>query len=73
MHAHPPTAKIQQAESDPKLKMSLVFRWYLGLSSTWANTGVVDRCVSSLISNLISGTGALVIFNGGGVNGLCSS
>ena len=36
-------AKIQQAGKDPKLKMSLVFRWYLGLSSTWANTGVADR------------------------------
>jgi len=23
--------------------MSLVFRWYLGLSSTWANSGVADR------------------------------
>ena len=38
-------AKIAQANSDPKLKMSLVFRWYLGLSSTWANTGVADRAM----------------------------
>ena len=38
-------AKIAQAHSDPKLKMSLVFRWYLGLSSTWANTGVADRAM----------------------------
>jgi len=36
-------AKILQAGKDPKLKMSLVFRWYLGLSSTWANSGVADR------------------------------
>jgi len=36
-------AKIIQAGKDPKLKMSLVFRWYLGLSSTWANSGVADR------------------------------
>jgi len=35
--------KIQQAGRDPKLKMSLIFRWYLGLSSTWANSGVADR------------------------------
>ncbi|KAH9255779.1 hypothetical protein BASA81_006173 [Batrachochytrium salamandrivorans] len=38
-------AKIQQAERDPKLKMSLVFRWYLGLSSTWANAGVAERAM----------------------------
>jgi len=38
-------AKIEQAGRDPKLKMSLVFRWYLGLSSTWANAGVADRAM----------------------------
>jgi trans-AT polyketide synthase/acyltransferase/oxidoreductase domain-containing protein len=37
--------KIEQAGRDPKLKMSLVFRWYLGLSSTWANAGVADRAM----------------------------
>merc|ERR1711916_169684 len=26
-----------------KLKMSLCFRWYLGLSSFWANNGIADR------------------------------
>jgi len=35
--------KIERANKDPKLKMSLVFRWYLGLSSGWANAGVSDR------------------------------
>jgi len=31
--------KIELAERDPKLKMSLVFRWYLSKSSGWANRG----------------------------------
>jgi len=35
--------KVERAESDPKLKMSLVFRWYLGLSSLWARFGVPER------------------------------
>jgi len=37
--------KIERAERDPKLKMSLVFRWYLGQSSMWANRGVEDRAL----------------------------
>jgi trans-AT polyketide synthase/acyltransferase/oxidoreductase domain-containing protein len=36
-------AQIAKAEKDPKHKMSLVFRWYLGQSSRWANSGVADR------------------------------
>ena len=36
-------AQLRRAESDPKHKMALVFRWYLGLSSHWANIGVPDR------------------------------
>ena len=32
-------AQIQRAEGDAKHKMALVFRWYLGQSSTWANAG----------------------------------
>ena len=36
-------AQLQRAENDPKHKMALVFRWYLGLSSHWANTGVAAR------------------------------
>ncbi|MDL2260491.1 PfaD family polyunsaturated fatty acid/polyketide biosynthesis protein [Deltaproteobacteria bacterium OttesenSCG-928-K17] len=32
-----------KAESDPKFKMALVFRWYLGQASRWAIGGVEDR------------------------------
>ncbi len=35
--------QIERADSHPKRKMALIFRWYLGLSSHWANTGAVDR------------------------------
>ena len=35
--------KIPQAERNPKLKMALVFRWYLGNSSRWAVQGNPDR------------------------------
>lgn len=35
--------QINKAEGNPKRKMALVFRWYLGLSSTWANEGVKGR------------------------------
>lgn len=33
----------ERAERDPKHKMALVFRSYLGQASTWANRGVEDR------------------------------
>jgi trans-AT polyketide synthase, acyltransferase and oxidoreductase domains len=36
-------SQIAKAEADPKHKMALVFRWYLGQSSRWANAGVPDR------------------------------
>ncbi len=36
-------AQIVQAEANPKRKMALVFRWYLGLSSRWANSGEPGR------------------------------
>ncbi len=36
-------AQIERAERDPKHKMALTFRWYLGLSARWAQTGVPDR------------------------------
>jgi len=36
-------AQIERAGRDPKHKMALLFRWYLGLSSRWANSGVADR------------------------------
>jgi PfaD family protein len=32
-----------KAETSPKLKMALVFRWYLGQASRWAINGVEDR------------------------------
>ncbi len=33
------SAQIQRAHDDPKHKMALVFRWYLGQSSRWAISG----------------------------------
>lgn len=36
-------AQAEKAERDPKHKMALVFRWYLGLSSRWANAGDLSR------------------------------
>jgi PfaD family protein len=38
-------AQIARAERDPKHKMALVFRWYLGHSSLWANAGEPSRSV----------------------------
>ena len=38
-------AQVPKSEADPKHKMALVFRWYLGQSSRWANAGVADRRV----------------------------
>lgn len=35
--------QIVRAENNPKRKMALVFRWYLGLSSAWANRGEPGR------------------------------
>jgi trans-AT polyketide synthase/acyltransferase/oxidoreductase domain-containing protein len=35
--------EVSRAEEDPKHKMALIFRWYLGLSSRWANSGKLDR------------------------------
>ena len=35
--------QIIRAETDPKHKMALVFRSYLGLSSNWANSGESSR------------------------------
>lgn len=36
-------AQVARAEADPKLKMALVFRWYLGNSSRWAVDGDPER------------------------------
>jgi PfaD family protein len=38
-------SQVPKAEADPKHRMALVFRWYLGQSSRWANAGVPDRKV----------------------------
>lgn len=38
-------SQIEKAKDNPKHKMALIFRWYLGLSSRWANAGVEDRQV----------------------------
>ncbi|MEQ8970430.1 MAG: PfaD family polyunsaturated fatty acid/polyketide biosynthesis protein [Coleofasciculus sp. C1-SOL-03] len=35
--------QIARAECNPKRKMALIFRWYLGLSSRWASSGVNGR------------------------------
>jgi PfaD family protein len=35
--------QVSRAERDPKHKMALIFRWYLGLSSRWANAGEASR------------------------------
>ncbi|MEH2146737.1 PfaD family polyunsaturated fatty acid/polyketide biosynthesis protein [Nostoc sp.] len=35
--------KLTKAVNDPKLKMALIFRWYLGLSSRWSNFGEKGR------------------------------
>jgi PfaD family protein len=37
--------QITRAEQDAKHKMALIFRWYLGLSSRWANAGEESRQV----------------------------
>jgi len=43
-HTRDPS-QIQRAERDPKHLLALVFRWYLGQSSHWANTGEPSRTV----------------------------
>ena len=35
--------EVERAYRDPKHKMALVFRWYLGLSSNWAIMGNAER------------------------------
>ncbi len=38
-------AQVRRAEREPKHKLALVFRWYLGQSSRWANAGEPSRKV----------------------------
>jgi hypothetical protein len=35
--------QVEKAEADPKYKMALVFRWYLGQTPVWANRGEISR------------------------------
>ncbi len=35
--------QIARAKDNPRRKMALIFRWYLGLSSNWANAGTPGR------------------------------
>jgi trans-AT polyketide synthase, acyltransferase and oxidoreductase domains len=35
--------QIERANNNPKRKMALIFRWYLGLSSRWSNSGEKGR------------------------------
>ncbi|MBI3296869.1 MAG: PfaD family polyunsaturated fatty acid/polyketide biosynthesis protein [Elusimicrobia bacterium] len=35
--------EAQRGDADPKHRMALVFRWYLGLASRWANAGEPSR------------------------------
>jgi PfaD family protein len=35
--------QIKRAQDNPKRKMALIFRWYLGLSSRWSNSGEKGR------------------------------
>ncbi|WP_410503741.1 hypothetical protein [Leptolyngbya sp. 7M] len=36
-------SQIERASQNPKRKMALIFRWYLGLSSRWSNSGEAGR------------------------------
>ncbi|MDM8516297.1 PfaD family polyunsaturated fatty acid/polyketide biosynthesis protein [Desulfobacterales bacterium HSG16] len=36
-------SQIVNADKDPKRKMALIFRWYLGLASRWSNIGEKGR------------------------------
>ena len=35
--------QLKRAEDDPKRRMALVFRWYLGMASRWATVGDKER------------------------------
>jgi len=41
-HARDPEM-LARVKNDPKRKMALIFRWYLGLSSRWSNEGETGR------------------------------
>lgn len=35
--------QVEKADADPRHKMALTFRWYLGMTSRWARMGDADR------------------------------
>ncbi len=41
--SHRDPKQVKRAEHDEKHRMALIFRWYLGQSPVWANTGEADR------------------------------
>ncbi|MBW4696837.1 MAG: PfaD family polyunsaturated fatty acid/polyketide biosynthesis protein [Aphanocapsa lilacina HA4352-LM1] len=41
--SHRDPQQIEKAEGNPRRKMALIFRWYLGLSSRWSNLGEKGR------------------------------
>ena len=41
--------QLTRADKDPRHKMALIFRWYLGLSSRWAITGDASRKMDTQI------------------------
>jgi len=40
---HRDPGQIEKAKDNPKNKMALIFRWYLGLASRWSNIGKKGR------------------------------
>lgn len=36
-------SQVERSERDPKHKMALIFRWYLGMGAHWAKDGVENR------------------------------
>jgi PfaD family protein len=36
-------AQLERAAGEPRRRMALVFRWYLGMASRWATVGEADR------------------------------
>lgn len=36
-------SQLERAAKDPKVKMALIFRWYLGLASRWSSIGAEGR------------------------------
>ncbi len=43
--AHENPKSIDQIELNPKKKLAAIFKWYMGLSSKWAISGLEERCI----------------------------